>query len=109
LIKTVEQGGAMAAALGTHKAMLLANHGVVFCGVSVGEAACIGVFLEHACRAHIIGRSTGSRALMPSRETRNVRHSQIMASGHVEHTWSYLNRKLDHTLGAPGIAAAAYR
>lgn len=109
LIKTVEQGEAMAAALGANKAILLANHGVVFCGASVGEAACIGVFLEHACRAHIIGKSTGSPALMPNRNTRNVRHSQVMTPVHVEHTWAYLKRKLEHTLGASGVAGAIYR
>jgi ribulose-5-phosphate 4-epimerase/fuculose-1-phosphate aldolase len=48
LIKTVEEGDALARAMGTHKALLLANHGAVFCGGSIAEATCVGVFLEHA-------------------------------------------------------------
>lgn len=109
LIKTVEQGDAVAAALGANNAIFLANHGIVFCGASIAEATCIGVFLGHACRAHIIGRSTGSRPLVPTRDIRHVLHSQVMTAVHVEQTWAYLNRKLDHALGETRISGAYYR
>lgn len=109
LIKTVEEGDALALAMGAHKALLIANHGVVFCGASIEEATCIGVFLEHACRAHIVGKSTGSRALMPTQATREKRRSQIMTQVHVEQTWAYLNRKLDHVLGDSVIKGVLFR
>jgi ribulose-5-phosphate 4-epimerase/fuculose-1-phosphate aldolase len=109
LIKTVEEGDALARAMGTHKALLLANHGPVFCGTSIAEATCVGVFLEHACRAHIVGKSTGSRPLMPTPSIREKRKSQIMTPVHIEQTWAYLNRKLDAALGKAATKDVLYR
>ena len=100
LIKTRDEGEAMAQALGPHKALFLANHGVVFCGDSVAEAACIGVFLEHACRAHVMGAAANLQPVFPTAETRSIRHQQIMSPIHVDQTWAYLNRKLDHLCAA---------
>ena len=57
-----------------------------------------GVFLERACRAHVVGRSTGFPTSMPTRAIRELRNSQMMTPIHVEHTWNYLNRKLDFVL-----------
>jgi len=98
LIKTIEEGQALARSLGQHKALLIANHGALFCGGSVEEATCVGVFLERACRAHVVGRSTGFPTSMPKRTIRELRNSQMMTPIHVEHTWNYLNRKLDFVL-----------
>ena len=95
LIKTKEEGADLARALGNHAALLIANHGALFCGASVAEAACVGVFLEKACRAHVVGRGAGFAYSMPTRAIRELRNSQMMTAVHVEHTWSYLNRKLD--------------
>jgi len=33
----------------------MANHGVTFCGTSIEYATCVGVFLERAARAHLLG------------------------------------------------------
>jgi L-fuculose-phosphate aldolase len=95
LIKTVEEGAALATSLGPHFALLIANHGTLFCGTSVAHATCVGVFLEHACRAYLAGRSAGFKYSMPSRDIRELRRSQMMTPVHVEHTWNYLGRKLD--------------
>jgi L-fuculose-phosphate aldolase len=98
LIKKPEEGEALAAALGSHFALLIANHGALFCGTSIPHAICVGVFLEHACRAHLLGASAGFRYTMPAREIRELRKSQMMTPVHVEHTWGYLCRKLDAVL-----------
>ena len=98
LIKTIDEGVALARSLGPHNALLISNHGVLFCGSSVAEATCVGVFLERACRAHVVGRSTGFPTSMPTRTIRELRKSQMMTPIHVEHTWNYLNRKLDFVL-----------
>jgi L-fuculose-phosphate aldolase len=110
LIKLVEEGEEIVEALGPHKAIFLANHGVVFCGTSIAEATCIGVFLEHACRAHLIGSSACVSTQIPSRATRELRRSQIMTPGHIDQTWAYLKRKLEHATGAgPRDAGILYR
>lgn len=99
LIKRPEEGEALARALGGHWAILLANHGVVFCGRSIAHATCVGVFLEHAARAHLAGGSAGFDATMPSRAMREKRRAQMMTDAHIEHTWDYLCRKLKHVAG----------
>ena len=55
LITTKEEGVALAQSLGAGFAVLLANHGVTFCGTSIPHATCVGVFLEKACKAQLAG------------------------------------------------------
>jgi len=95
LLKTKDQGQALAQALGPHFAVLMANHGVTFCGTSIEHATCIGLFLERAARLHVMGASLQGQALFPNAETRSKRHGQIMAPIHIEHSWNYFSRKLD--------------
>src|SRR5215468_2959404 len=78
LITTKEEGAALARALGLHFAVLMANHGVTFCGMSVMHATCVGIFLEKACNAQLAGAAAGFRAGLPNHATRARRHGQIM-------------------------------
>jgi L-fuculose-phosphate aldolase len=95
LITAVSEGVAMAKAMGPHFAVLLSNHGVTFCGTSIEHATCVGVFLEKAAKAHIVGASAGFQTSMPTAPIRARRNSQIMSPVHVEHSWNYFCRKLD--------------
>jgi L-fuculose-phosphate aldolase len=95
LITTPAEGAALAASLGPHFAVLMANHGVTFCGTSVEHATCVGVFLEKACRAHVQGKAAGLRPSPLTREVRARRHAQIMTSAHIEHSWDYFCRVWD--------------
>lgn len=95
LLKTKDQGRALAEALGPHFAVLMANHGVTFCGTSIEHATCMGVFLERAARLHLLGASAGAGAVFPARESRDLRHAQIASPVHIEHSWNYFSRKLD--------------
>jgi ribulose-5-phosphate 4-epimerase/fuculose-1-phosphate aldolase len=94
LITTREEGAALARTLSLNFAVLMANHGVTFCGTSVMHATCIGIFLEKACKAQLAGMAAGFRAGMPGRATRFNRHGQIMTPTHWEHSWNYFCRKL---------------
>jgi ribulose-5-phosphate 4-epimerase/fuculose-1-phosphate aldolase len=94
LITTKDEGVALANALGRGFAVLMGNHGVTFCGTSVVHAACVGIFLEKACKAQLAGLSAGFRVAMPSPATRLKRHGQIMTPVHWEHSWNYFCRKL---------------
>ena len=95
LIRMPEQGMALAHALGPHFAVLMANHGVTFCGTSIEHAVCIGLFLERAARLHSIGASRASPAVFPDTAGRARRHGEIMSPVHIQHCWDYFNRKLD--------------
>lgn len=94
LITTKEEGVAVARSLGAGFALLMGNHGATFCGGSVEHATCVGVFLEKACRAQVIGQGANLRTGMPGRPTREKRNAQIMTPVHWEHSWNYLCRKL---------------
>ena len=96
LIKTKEEGRSLGQSLGLHFAVLMANHGVTFCGTSIEHATCVGVFLERAARAHLAGSAAGLPVSLPARAVRERRRAQMMTPAHVEHTWAYLVRKLDH-------------
>src|SRR5215475_971720 len=95
LIRTKTEGIALARALGAGFAVLIANHGVTFCGTSVPHATCVGIFLEKACKAQLAGQAAGLRASMPDRVTRARRNSQMMTPVHWEHCWHYCCRKLE--------------
>jgi ribulose-5-phosphate 4-epimerase/fuculose-1-phosphate aldolase len=94
LITTKDEGIALAKALGDHFAVLLANHGVTFCGTSIMHAMCVGIFLEKACKAQLSGTAAGFRAGMPGPAIRRKRHGQVMTPVHWEHSWNYFCRKL---------------
>lgn len=94
LITTVAEGAALADSLGPHFAVLMANHGITFCGPSIEHATCVGVFLEKACRAHLLGKAAGLQPNVLSPEVRAKRHAQIMTPVHIEHCWSYFCRML---------------
>jgi L-fuculose-phosphate aldolase len=94
LITTKRQGEALARSLGSGFAVLMANHGVTFCGTTIEHAVCIGIFLEKACKAHIVGRASNVKPSMPSRSVRELRNRQIMTPSHWQHSWNYFCRKL---------------
>jgi L-fuculose-phosphate aldolase len=102
LITTKSEGEAVAHSLGKHFAVLLANHGVVFCGATIEQAVCAGIFLEKACRAHLIGRAADLKTSMPNRAVRDKRHQQISTPVHWQHSWRYFCRKLEARAKADG-------
>ncbi|TFY97343.1 class II aldolase/adducin family protein [Ramlibacter rhizophilus] len=108
LIRLPEEGDALAAALGEHFVVLMANHGVTFCGTSIEHATCVGVFLEKAARAHLVGRSAGLRHTMPQEATRQRRHGQIMSAAHIEHSWEFFCRKLAWATARDGGKGAVF-
>jgi L-fuculose-phosphate aldolase len=102
LITLKTEGEAIAYSLGQHFAMLLGNHGVVFCGGSIEQAVCNGIFLEKACKAHVIGRAANLKTSMPNRAVRDKRHQQISTPAHWQHSYRYFCRKLEARAKAGG-------
>jgi ribulose-5-phosphate 4-epimerase/fuculose-1-phosphate aldolase len=95
LIATQEEGKALARSLGNDFAVLMSNHGVTFCGSTIEHAVCVGIFLEKACKAHLVGRAANIKIGMPGRAVREKRKQQIMTPMHWEHSWNYFCRKLE--------------
>jgi len=103
LLKTKEEGSALARSLGPHFAVLMANHGVTFCGTSIPHAVCVGVFLEKAARIHVQGLQMRADAGFPDQPVRQRRNQQIMTPVHVEHSWGYFVRKLEQLERINGV------
>jgi L-fuculose-phosphate aldolase len=105
LITVKSEGQGIAQALGAHSAVLLGNHGVIFCGATIEQAICAGIFLERACKAHLVGRAANLKTSMPDRAVRDKRHRQISTPAHWQHSWRYFCRKLEARAKAAGDAA----
>lgn len=50
--------------LGTHKAMILRNHGLLVCGASISEAFDLMYYLERACQIQISASAGGAKVRM---------------------------------------------
>jgi ribulose-5-phosphate 4-epimerase/fuculose-1-phosphate aldolase len=59
LALSMDEGARMARAIGEHRIMLMANHGVLVVGKSVAEAFDDLYYLEKACQVQVLARSTG--------------------------------------------------
>ena len=74
MVSTLDQGRPIAAALGSAKAVLLRNHGLLTVGESVAEAAAWFLQLERVCQVHVDAFSVGEPARLDhdiAVETRN--------------------------------------
>lgn len=93
LIQTVEQAEAMTKALGSAKALVLKNHGIVTCGESVEEAVYLAIYLERACKIQLIAEAAGPiRATSTDEEARSKRARQTDPAL-MHNTFQYLIRK----------------
>jgi len=93
LIVTREEGQALADAVGDGDVVMMANHGVTFCGRSIEHAICVGVFLERAARLEVLARSASLPPASLPDESRAKRMSQIMTPIHWEHSFEYFARR----------------
>jgi ribulose-5-phosphate 4-epimerase/fuculose-1-phosphate aldolase len=94
LIKTPELGRALAASLGGHVAVVMANHGATFCGRSIEEMVMFGIWLEAAARMQLrLGPLLGQARVPPPAELAE-RRGQILTDVHIAHSWNYFRRKL---------------
>lgn len=95
LINDVEAGAEVAKALGEANILFLANHGIVFCGASIAETVCRGIFLERAARVEVMAAAVNLKwRRFPDDEERALRHRQMIGPGHIDQTWAYFQRKL---------------
>ena len=62
LIRTKEMGAGVARALGTHRAVLLKNHGAVTVGTTVAEAVIGAIMLENAAMVQLVAEAAGDPA-----------------------------------------------
>jgi L-fuculose-phosphate aldolase len=59
LIRSQQMGFDVASALGSHKAVLMRNHGVAVVGASVEESTVLTILLENACQIQLLAMAAG--------------------------------------------------
>lgn len=63
VVSAVEEGQRIAEALGTHKACILQNHGLLTVGTSVEEATWWFITMDRSCQAQLIAEATGQKPI----------------------------------------------
>ena len=63
VVSAVEEGQLIAEALGSHKACILQNHGLLTVGTSVEEATWWFITMDRSCQAQLIAEATGQKPI----------------------------------------------
>ena len=75
LIRSPEMGAGVARALGSRRAVLLKNHGVVVAGASIEEVVISTIMLENAAMIQMIAEAAGTPAPeFPLADIQNLKH-----------------------------------
>jgi L-fuculose-phosphate aldolase len=102
LIDTQQLGHDLTQALGPRKAVFMNNHGVVFCGESMGVAGTLGIALEKACKQQITLASTGYRMIEPPQDEVLMKESKLASVATLERFWEYYVRMVHRYESAHG-------
>ena len=81
-----EEGERIGKALGSHKAVLLANHGILTVGQTVAEAAWWFITMERTCQAQLLAMAAGEPKRIDHETATAVRHQ----TGHPLAGWFQL-------------------
>ncbi len=94
LILTRELGQAVAAELGTARAIFLVNHGIVTAGPDLPTATVAAVLLERACAQQLLTQAFGGWPSWSDPAESRSKRSHIYGEGPVRAVWDYLLRSL---------------
>ncbi|MGN8118117.1 class II aldolase/adducin family protein [Labrys sp. 22185] len=94
LIDTPALGASLARSLGSQSTVLMRNHGVLFVGGSIAEAALMGIFLEGACRAQMQLLATQLPYKTTPASELKAKKDQIFDPVLIDTFWSFYKRKV---------------
>jgi L-fuculose-phosphate aldolase len=83
----------VAAALGSSRALLLKNHGIVVVGTSVEEACVTAILLEKAAHMQLLASQYGAIEWTPDTEALQ-KQARIYHPEAFQQMWAYFLRKL---------------
>ena len=94
LIRTTDMGAAVAKALGTHRAVLLKNHGPVTVGATIAETVIGMLMLENAAMIQMIAEAAGeTRPQFPEADIDKLKHD-ISRPEQFQINFDYLVRRI---------------
>lgn len=79
MVDELEEGERIAKALGSYKAVILKNHGLLTVGGSVAEAVWWFVTMERSCQAQLLAMAAGTPQLI-DRETALITRGRLGSS-----------------------------
>ncbi len=94
LVRTREQGAAVAAALGDRRAIFLRNHGIAVPGASIPEACYAAILLERAAEIQLIAQPTADAPLLHTPEDEARRKRAIFFAERIRVVFEYYTRRL---------------
>ncbi len=104
LIRTRDEGRAVADALGSGSIVLLKNHGVSIFAESAPKLALLGIYLERACEAALTARATGLAIDASEADQAPLLVDSAFSDAFIADNWAYLERQLDRAEGRPSNA-----
>jgi L-fuculose-phosphate aldolase len=94
LVRTREQGEAVARTLGDRPAIFLRNHGIVVAERSIAWATCAAILLEKAAQVQLLAQPTHEVAFAHTPADEAVRKRRIWTDESIDAMWRYYVRRL---------------
>jgi ribulose-5-phosphate 4-epimerase/fuculose-1-phosphate aldolase len=89
VVYETSEGAQIAQALGSHKGVILRNHGILTAGPTVEAAAWWYIALDNACHAQLLAEAAGTPRHIPH-EQAALTHSQISSPSGAAHSFDSL-------------------
>jgi len=93
LIKTQELGAALAGALGSARACLMPQHGIVAAGPDAPAAVMTAVLLDRACRTQLTAMAAGPLRRWGDEEDTVAKRADVWSDRQLRAGWEYLLRR----------------
>jgi ribulose-5-phosphate 4-epimerase/fuculose-1-phosphate aldolase len=93
LIKTRELGAALAGALGSARACLMPQHGIVAVGPDAPAAVMTAVLLDRACRTQLTAMAAGPLRRWGDEADTVAKRADVWSAGQLRAGWEYLLRR----------------
>ena len=93
LIRSQDMGAGVARALGSHKAVLMRNHGVAVVGASVEEATILTIWLDNAAQIQLLAEAAGGAGPMFGADNIRRLHDNITRPEQYSVNFEYLRRR----------------
>jgi ribulose-5-phosphate 4-epimerase/fuculose-1-phosphate aldolase len=93
LIRSTDMGAGVARALGSHKAVLMRNHGVAVVGATVDEATILTIMLDNAAQIQLLAEAAGGPGPLFDAGSIQRLHDNITRPEQYTINFEYLRRR----------------
>jgi ribulose-5-phosphate 4-epimerase/fuculose-1-phosphate aldolase len=93
LIRSTDMGAGVARALGSHKAVMMRNHGVAVVGATVEEATILTIMLDNAAQIQLLAEAAGGPGPMFEAGSIQRLHDNITQPEQYTVNFEYLRRR----------------